>query len=115
MITGLASLTLEYSGTSISHERIKDRYINGIIKRKNQSLPDYAIGSLAKLLGNIVTFINDKVLVEDLEDLAALEISHVVGAATSYCSEGRSEQDVLALRYTIGQKLSNQFYGVRLV
>ena len=51
--------------------------------KKDKCLPDYAIGSLAKLLGNIVTFINDKVLVEDLEDLAALEISHVVGAAIS--------------------------------
>ena len=49
--------------------------------KKDNCLPDYAIGSLAKLLGNIVTFINDKVLVEDLENLAALEISHVVGAA----------------------------------
>ena len=51
--------------------------------KKDKCLPDYAIGSLAKLLGNIVTFINNKVLVEDLEDLAALEISHVVGAAVS--------------------------------
>ena len=49
--------------------------------KKNKCLPYYAIGSLAKLLGNIVTFINYKVLVEDFEDLAALEISHVVGAA----------------------------------
>lgn len=50
---------------------------------ERKGLPDYAVGSLAQLLGNIVTFINDKVLVEDLEDLAALEISHVVGAAIS--------------------------------
>lgn len=51
--------------------------------KKDNCLPDYAVGSLAQLLGNIVTFINDEVLVEDLEDLAALEISHVVGAAMS--------------------------------
>ena len=51
--------------------------------KKDKCVPDYAISSLAKLLGNIVTFINDKVLVEDLEDLATLEISHVVGAAIS--------------------------------
>ena len=84
-------------------------------QKKDKFLPDYAIGSLAKLLGNIVTFINNEILVEDLEDLAALEISHVVGAAILYCSECRSEQGILALRYTIGEKLSNQFYGVRLV
>ena len=86
-----------------------------MLQKEDEFLPDYAICSLAKLLGNIVTFINDKVLVEDLEDLAALEISHVVGAAILYCSECRSEQGVLALRYTIGEKLSNQFHGVRLV
>lgn len=115
MLTELASLTSKSPGRSISYEGIKDNFINVMRHKKNLFLPDYAIGSLAKLLGNIVTFINDKVLVEDLEDLAALEISHVVGAEILYCSECRSEQDVLALRYTIWEKLSNQFYGVRLV
>ena len=65
--------------------------------KKDECLPDYAIGSLAKLLSDIVTFINDKVLVEDLEDLAALEISHIVAAALFYCLEYRSEQGILAL------------------
>ena len=51
--------------------------------KEDNCLPDYAVGSLAKLLGNIVTFINDEILVENLKDLAALEISHVVGAAIS--------------------------------
>ena len=115
MLTELASLTFKCPGRSISYEGTKDSSINVMHQKKDKCLPDYAIGSLAKLLGNIVTFINDKVLVEDLEDLAALEISHVVGAANLYCSECRSEQGVLALRYTVGEKVSNQVYGVRLV
>ena len=115
MLTELASLTFNCPGKSVSYERFKDSSINAIYQKKYKFLPDYAIGSLTKLLSNIVTFIDDKVLVEDLEDLAALEISHIVGAATFYCSECRSEQGVLALKYTTGEKLSNQFYGVRLV
>ena len=115
MLTELASLTSKYPGGSISNEGIKDHSVNGIHQKKDKILPDYAIGPLAKLLGNIVTFVNDKVLVEDLEDLAALEISHVVRAAILYYSEFRSEQGILALRYTIEEKLSNQVYGVRLV
>ena len=99
----------------MSYKRFKDSCIDAIHQKKDNFVPDYAIGSLAKLLCNIVTFINNKVLVEDLEDLAALEISHIVGAARFYCSECRSEQGVLALKFTIGEKLSNQSYGVRLV
>src|ERR1700712_3258565 len=41
-------------------------------------LPDYAIRALAQLLGHIVALIHDELLVEDLEDLAALEICHCV-------------------------------------
>ncbi len=39
-------------------------------------VPDNTIGSLAQLLGHRVSLINDKILVEDLEDLTSLEISH---------------------------------------
>lgn len=35
-------------------------------------LPDDTVGTLAKLFGDGVTFIDDKVLVEDLEDFPAL-------------------------------------------
>lgn len=37
-----------------------------------QSLPDDAVGALAKLLGDGVSLVDDEVLVEDLEDLASL-------------------------------------------
>lgn len=45
------------------------------------SSPDYPISSLTKLLRHIVTLINNEVLVEDLEDLAALNICHTVAAS----------------------------------
>lgn len=41
-------------------------------------IPDYAVSSLAQLLCYIISFVNDEVLVEDFEDLAALEVSHLV-------------------------------------
>lgn len=37
-------------------------------------LPNDAICSLAKLFRDIVAFVNNEILVEDLEDLPALEI-----------------------------------------
>ncbi len=40
--------------------------------------PYYAISSLAQLLCNVISLVNDEVLVEDLEDLAALKVSHLV-------------------------------------
>lgn len=39
--------------------------------------PNNAIGALSQLLGYVVALINDEILVEDLEDLTALEIGHV--------------------------------------
>ena len=41
-------------------------------------VPYYAIGSLPQLLCYVVSLVNDKVLVEDLEDFAALKVSHLV-------------------------------------
>lgn len=40
------------------------------------NLPDNAVCALAQLLGDIVALIDDKVLVEDLEDLATLQVGH---------------------------------------
>ena len=40
-------------------------------------IPYYAVSSLAQLLGYVVPLVHDEVLVEDLEDLAALKVSHV--------------------------------------
>ena len=39
-------------------------------------LPDDAVGALPKLLGDGIALVDDEVLVEDLEDLPALEIRH---------------------------------------
>lgn len=39
-------------------------------------LPDDAIGTLSQLLGHSVSLVDNEVLVEDLEDLASLEIGH---------------------------------------
>jgi hypothetical protein len=39
-------------------------------------LPNDTVGTLTQLFGNSVVFIDDKVLVEDLEDLATLKLSH---------------------------------------
>ncbi len=48
-----------------------------IIEKRAISSPYNAVSTLPKLLGNIVTLVNDEVLIEDLEDLTALEISHL--------------------------------------
>ena len=42
--------------------------------------PNNAIGTLSKLFGDIVALVDHEILVEDLEDLAALEICHVKAA-----------------------------------
>lgn len=44
--------------------------------RRGCRVPDYAIGSLAQLLGDVVPLVDHKLLVEDLEDLAAGEVRH---------------------------------------
>lgn len=41
------------------------------------ALPNNSVSSLTKLFGHIVAFIDDEILVEDLEDLSALKICHV--------------------------------------
>lgn len=51
-------------------------------------IPYNAIGSLAQLLCYIVSLINNEVLVEDLEDLAALKVSHLVAVWLVNCSCG---------------------------
>lgn len=39
--------------------------------------PDNTIGSLPKLFGHIIAFVDNEVLIEDLEDLTALEVCHL--------------------------------------
>lgn len=56
-----------FNGQHVSNEKLIPRA---------EYLPHDTIGSLTKLLGHIVLFVHDKVLVENLEDLAALQISH---------------------------------------
>lgn len=51
-------------------------------------VPYYSIGSLSQFLGYVVSLVNDEVLVEDLEDLAALKVSHFVSVSLcKYLSE----------------------------
>ena len=50
---------------------------------------DDAICALSQFLCHIVSFINDEVLVEDFEDLAASEIRHVDGANQRYPGRNR--------------------------
>lgn len=38
--------------------------------------PDDAVGALTELLGDSIALVDDEVLVEDLEDLSALEVTH---------------------------------------
>ena len=45
-------------------------------KRDWDGSPDDAVRALTKLLGDCVALIDDEVLVEDLEDLPALEVAH---------------------------------------
>lgn len=45
-------------------------------RRVKRNSPDDAVGALSKLLGDGVALIDDKVLVEDLEDLPSLEVGH---------------------------------------
>ncbi|KAJ4983462.1 hypothetical protein SVAN01_11025 [Stagonosporopsis vannaccii] len=53
-----------------------------------RSLPDYAVGALAQLLGDIVALVDDKLLVEDLEDLAVREVRHGGRAAAALARAG---------------------------
>lgn len=41
---------------------------------RGASLPNNAVGALAQLLGHIVALVDNKLLVEDLEDLAVREV-----------------------------------------
>lgn len=62
-------------------------------------LPDYTVSSLTELLGDIITLINDEVLVEDLEDLTALEICHIVAA--TFFAGPRDDRSKVFLRLDI--------------
>lgn len=51
--------------------------ITGVLpNRRGCVVPNNAVSALAKLLCDSVALIDDEILVENLEDLAALEISH---------------------------------------
>ena len=54
-------------------------------------VPNYAVGTLAELFGNVVALINHKLLVEDLEDLAAGEVGHG-GLCCSKMRRGRGQR-----------------------
>lgn len=52
------------------------------VLEREQDIPHYAISALTQLLGDIVALVNDEVLVEDLEDFAALKVCHFVTASS---------------------------------
>lgn len=59
-------------------------------------LPHDTVCALTQLLGDIVVFIHDEVLVEDLEHLATLQLSHGAGISREGGreeEEGRDEED----------------------
>ena len=72
-----------------------------MIRRRDtlRCLPDYSVSSLTELLGDIVTLINDKVLVEHFEDLTALKICHLV-ATTLFAGPG-DDRSKVALRIDV--------------
>jgi len=48
-----------------------------------KAVPDDTVCTLSQLLGHIVTLVDDELLIEDLEDLAALEIGSRHGGTDS--------------------------------
>jgi len=50
--------------------------LGGALTPESRYIPDDTIGALAQLLGHRVALVDDKVLVEDLEHLASLQIRH---------------------------------------
>lgn len=62
-------------------------------------VPDDTIGTLAKLLRDSISLVNNKILVEDLEDLAPLKIGHAgrVGSAVVR-AQGGNERGVVDVR-----------------
>lgn len=49
-----------------------------VIQNDKKDIPHYAISSLPELLGDIVSLVDNEVLVENFEDFAALEVCHLV-------------------------------------
>ena len=46
------------------------------LRRPNPDEPDDTVSTLSQLLGNGISLVDNKVLVEDLEDLSSLQICH---------------------------------------
>lgn len=72
-----------------------DRVIPAIGRCRGDNIPDYAVSALAEFLGDIVAFVYDEVLVEDLEDLAPMEVCHCarVRGWSCCCKRGRVSPD----------------------
>lgn len=74
-----------------------DRSVAAVGLKQSQSLtvrvfsadrvPDNSICPLTQLFGNIVTLVDDEVLVEDLEDLATLKVCHFALGALNFKPE----------------------------
>jgi hypothetical protein len=69
--------------------------------------PDDTVSSLAKLFGDSVALVNDKVLVKDLEDLPSLEVAHgVYSCGVIWCGavEARMRQGLRGECHFMGCK-----------
>jgi len=60
-------------GALVSARRGRER---GVSQKTAARIPDNTVSSLAQLLGDSISLVDDEVLVKHLEHLTALEISH---------------------------------------
>lgn len=76
----------------------------------NKRLPDNTVSSLAKLFCDIVALIDNEILVEDLEDLPALKICHLVAGLRSQRSTYLSKRfgQICACGLTMSWELSTR-------
>ena len=67
-----------YRWMSVQHASMPETSDLGLSDIGLSDIPYNAVGSLAQLLCYVISLVNDEVLVEDLEDLAPLQVSHLV-------------------------------------
>jgi len=61
---------------------------------KCKDIPYYAIRSLTELFGDVVALVNDEILIEDLEDFAALKVCHIVAVFSVVVREVRDDREL---------------------
>jgi hypothetical protein len=80
-----------------------------LCQKQRACLPDDAVCALAKLFSDIVTLVNDEILIEHLEDLSALEICHLVAAITIvFLKVGEYQRRLCACKSVVSWRPSNR-------